>query len=50
MLGMVEFLLQTRNKSDGIHVGSQLGEIFSKSIDVYTQKLTMLGVLIVEYI
>ena len=50
MVGMVEFLLQTRNKGDGVHVGSQLGKIFSESLNVYCQKFTILGVLIVEYI
>ena len=48
MLDMVEFLLQTRNKGDSVHVGSQLRETFSESLDIYTQKFTSLRVLIVE--
>ena len=50
MLGMVEFLIQTRNKGDSVHVGSQSREIFPESSDIYTQKFTSLSVLIFEYI
>ena len=48
MLDMVEFLLQTRNKGDSVHVRSQLRETFSESLDIYTQKFTSLRALIVE--